>query len=110
MSVADDAKRLRVREAIRADASKRREAGTTEGAPCALAQTIVEHSYPTASSCFFACLAQNVLGTEVEGGAAIVTSDGAIFHALNLGSAVPPVGTYVLTTFVADRWVFRYDG
>ena len=110
MSLADDAKRLRVRSAIRADAVKRRDQGATEGAPCVLAQTVVEHSYPTSSSCFFACLAQNVLGTEVEGGVATVTSEGAIFHALNLGSASPPVGNYILATFVADRWVFRYDG
>lgn len=110
MSAVDEAKRLRIREAHRADLIKRRHTDALDGAPCVLAQTTVERSYPANASSFFACLAQNVLGAEVEGGSAIVQSQGTLFHALNLGSALPPVGTYILATFVADRWVFRYDG
>ena len=33
---------------------------------------------------------------------------GTLF-ALNLGTTIPPVGALVLLTFVANRWVFRWD-
>jgi hypothetical protein len=110
MTPSEEAKRLRVREVEIADALSRFAVGAVEGAPCLVAQTTVVTTYPATASCYFGCRPQALLGAEVEGGTATAVPAGAIFYALNLGSAVPPAGTTVLTTFVGSRWVFRYDG
>jgi hypothetical protein len=110
MSSIDEAKRLRVRDAALADDLLRLQTPPAEGAPCLVANTTTLGSYPSAPSSFFACNPLTVLGTEVEGGTGIITTDSATFFAYNLGSAVPPQGTAVLVTFVGNRWVFRYDG
>jgi hypothetical protein len=108
-SDADDARRLFVRENILADDVKRGFTDPTLGSPSLLAVTTTLNTYPTTAQCYYACVPQTLLGNEVEGGAGVVTSGGAMFFALNLGSSVPPSGTQVLTTFVGNRWVFRYD-
>jgi hypothetical protein len=110
MSVFDEAKRLRVRAAARDDGLTRFDLAAADGAPCLLAQTVVVRSYPTTAASYFGCQAQTILGAEVEGGGATITPDGGVFFALNLGSAIPPVGTTIVATFVGNRWAFRYDG
>jgi hypothetical protein len=79
------------------------------GAPAMLALTTTLSTYPTAAQSYFACLPLTLLGTEVEGGPGTVTPGSATFFALNIGSTIPPAGTQVFTTFVGNRWVFRYD-
>jgi hypothetical protein len=109
MLTTDDAKRLWLRETALADGLGRQDPEPPIGAPSFLARTTTTGSYPTAPQCFFACQPLTLLGAEVEGGAGAVTVGNATFFALNLGTAVPPPGAQVLTTFVGNRWVFRYD-
>ena len=80
------------------------------GAPSLVAQTEIINNYPSAPRQFYACTVQTVLGNEVEGGAGTLSPNPSTFYALNLGTAVPPVGTTILATFVESRWVFRFDG
>jgi hypothetical protein len=110
MSDRDEAKRLRDRDAIRADEAKRLVLAPTFGAPCLVARTKVIQSYPIVAAAYYGCESQTVIGTEVEGGPATITTDGDTFYALNLGSVVPAQGTPIVTTFIGNRWVFRYDG
>jgi hypothetical protein len=106
----DDAKRLRVREAALADAASRVGRDFSPGVPSLVAQTKAISSYPTVAQRFYACSPLTVLGPEVEGGPGTMAAGTSTFHALNLGSAVPPLGANVVVTFVDNRWVFRYDG
>lgn len=109
MSDSDDAKRLFTREDALADDVKRRDSDPPLGSPSLLAYTTTLKTYPTTSLSFYACLPLTLLGAEVEGGPGTVSAGDAVFFALNLGSSVPPSGTQVLTTFVGNRWVFRFD-
>lgn len=106
----DEAKRLRIRAAALIDGFSQAGRDPTLGMPCLLAQTKAITSYPTAAPSFYACSPLAVLGLEVEGGPANLSQGGSTFFSLNLGSAIPPIGTNVLATFVDNRWVFRYDG
>ena len=106
----DEAKRLRERDGALRDDLTRRDRVPSFGSPSLVVQTRAVAAYPTAPQRFFACVAQTVLGAEVEGGPASFTPGLATFYALNLGTSIPPVGTYVLATFVESRWIFRYDG
>ena len=107
----DEAKRLRIRDATLVDGFSRRDRDPTFGMPCLLAQTkkLVELPDRRAAASMPA-RRSTLLGPEVEGGPGTVTPGPSTFFALNLGSAVPPVGTSILATFVDNRWVFRYDG
>ena len=106
----DEAKRLRIRDAALTDGFSQSGRYPTLGMPCLVAQTKTLASYPTAAQLFYACSPLTVLGPEIEGGPANITAGSSTFFSLNLGSAVPPVGTNILATFVDNRWVFRYDG
>ena len=106
----DEAKRLRARDAALLDDLSRRGRFPSFGSPSLVAQTKAISTYPTSPQRFFACVPQTVLGAEVEGGPGTLSPNPATFFALNLGTAVPPVGTNLLATFVESRWVFRYDG
>ncbi len=105
----DEAKRLSSREDALADDVKRRDSDPPLGSPSLLAVTTTFKTYPTTSLSFHACLPLTLLGTEVEGGPGSVSPGDAIFFALNIGASVPPNGTQVLTTFVGNRWIFRFD-
>ena len=110
MSDRDEAKRLRNRDGTRADLARRLDLAPTAGSPCLAARTKVVRSYPTSPPAYYACESQMIVGPEVEGAAATITTNGDTFWALNLGTAVPPQGTPIVVTFVGSRWVFRYDG
>jgi hypothetical protein len=79
------------------------------GNPSVLAITTKLTTYPTAPNVFFACYPIKVLGTEQEGERPDYYTGNVRFLALNLGQTVPPQGTMVLVSSVANRWVFRYD-
>lgn len=78
------------------------------GSPAVAAQTTTETTYPTVANAFYQCQTLSVLGAEIEGGAASITTDPGTIKAYNFGSQVPPVGTKVICRFVSSRWVFRY--
>lgn len=106
----DEAKRLRVRDEALLDGLSRRDRAASFGSPSLVVQTKAINTYPTTAQQFYACSPQTVLGQEVEGGAGTLSPIPATFFALNLGTAVPPIGTSILATYVESRWVFRYDG
>ena len=110
MDSTDEAEKLRA-EDVDFDAEEtRREQPGGAGAATLVAQTKTVTTYPSTAMSFYACETAQVFGTEVEGGAGTVTAGSSTFYALNLGSRVPPSGTKILTTYVSNRWVFRYDG
>lgn len=75
-------------------------------------------SYPTSAKAFYNIQPVRVSGTETEGGAATFTLVGNPVLALNTGSQIPAAGTsgtmgtntYVLVTWVPNRFEFQYDG
>lgn len=109
MTDQDDAKRLsRWGESLAGDLQRLGQDAPV-GAPSILAKTRVSTSYPTSARAFYSCAPVILLGSEVEGGTGTFADGDSPFLALNLGSKAPPPGTYLLVTFVADRWVFRHD-
>ncbi len=110
MSDRDDAKRLCLRDAARAEEAKWLDLAPAIGAPSLVARTKLLLSYPNVASAYFACESQTITGMEVEGGSATIVTDGNTFFSLNIGTAIPPQGTPIVVTFVGNRWVFRYDG
>lgn len=70
------------------------EATTKAESASLVVTTFSEGNYPRIAGCYFACR----------------TEDGRTIHALNLGRAIPPVGTQVVATRVGTgeraRWVF----
>ncbi len=109
MSAPDEAKRLRIRDDAIAGDLGAVPYLADPGTPCLVAQTTKVSTYPTAAQSFFACSPVAVFGAEVEGAQATLTALAPIFYALNLGSAIPPMGSDVIASFVGNRWVFRYD-
>jgi len=109
MTVSDDAKRLLVRENALFDGISRQDSDPAFGFPSMLARTTTSGTYPTVAQSFYTCVPLTLLGVELEGGAGIVSEGWSTFFAFNLGAKVPPYGTQVLTTFIGNRWVFRYD-
>jgi len=106
----DDSKRLRIRDDALVNGLSQLGRDPSLGMPCLLVSTKMIKSYPTSSQSFYACSPLTVLGREVEGGAGTLTPGTSTLFALNLGSAIPPIGANVVATFVDNRWVFRYDG
>ena len=106
----DEAKRLRIRDATLSDGFSQTGRDPSLGTVCLVVQTKTVSAYPTGAQSFYACSPLTILGPEVEGGPGALTSGGSTLFALNLGSAIPPIGVNVLATFVDNRWVFRYDG
>ena len=106
----DEAKRLRIRDVNLVDGVSQLGRDPSLGMPCLVGSTKKLTSYPTSAQSYYACSPLTVLGLEVEGGAGTLTLGTSTFFALNLGSAVPPIGANLVATFVDHRWVFRYDG
>ncbi len=76
-----------------------------------LVQTTTVSSYPTTSAVFFAANPVEIDAVETEGQSASFTADATqILYVLNVGTAVPPVGTRLIAHGVGGRWVIRYDG
>ena len=105
-----DAERFRVRTDAIADDLTRPLAAPGAAAICVLATTTTLKNYPNAAFAYYACLANVVLGAELEGGSASLTPTLSSFFALNVGNSTPPNGTAVIANYVGNRWVFRYDG
>lgn len=106
----NDIRRLRIEDGYYLDDLSRAEPPPVTGAPSIVGKTTSVTTYPAAASAFYSVVPQSVLGTETEGAAATLTARSGVVLALNLGTAIPAVGTYVICTYVNSRWVFRYDG
>ena len=108
--IVDEARQLRTRHADLADALDRIDSDVGGGA-VALAVTTTAAAYPTTAGAFYAVNPAEVDGAETEGATATFAADASrVFYALNLGTAVPPSGTYVIVAAAGGRWVFRFDG
>lgn len=103
-----ESQRLRLRESHLHDEQTRAHPPSSGGAPCVLAATINDGTYPTSPAVFYACTPLDLIGDETAGSAGTTSTAGATFYALNLGATIPPLGTKVLVTQLG-RWVFRYD-
>jgi len=87
-----------------------RKTESAAGNSTVLVKTVTVSTYPTAVQSFFGVQRAIVSGTEAEGQTPTFTLHGSTFYAANVGSTVPPSGTYVLASLVGGRWEFRYDG
>ena len=68
-------------------------------------------TYPTSASEFYACNPELLTGSEAERRDTDVHGrHGDDCLRLNLGTAIPPNGTYLVIHSVGGRWCFRYDG
>ncbi len=104
----DESRRLR-----EDDGAYREEADRREPPPAPIGRRIVGRtvnggSYPTAAQRFYKMEVVSVTGDEVEGGAPTLTLGGEFF-AVNLGTAIPAVGTDHVVSHVPWRFVFRHD-
>ena len=106
----NDAERLRIREATLGIEFSQSGREPWQGMPSLLARTTAIKAYPNSAQGFFACSPLTLLGAEIEGQAGTITAGTSTFFAINVGSAIPPIGTSIVATFVDDRWAFRYDG
>lgn len=104
-----EATRLREREPANPARTQTRGMASATNCPILAAQTKTVTTYPNVAQRFFACATVSVLGAEVEGGTGAISADSSLIYALNLGTAVPPVGTTVLLFFSGNRWVFLYN-
>jgi hypothetical protein len=105
----DEARRLRVRDEDISNALTSSPYLADPGSPCLVLQTTTLTTYPSTAQSFFACVPVAVLGAETEGGQAALTPLAPTLFAFNLGAALPPKGTNVVSSYVGNRWVFRYD-
>lgn len=67
-----------------------------------VARTVLETTYPTAAARYFACVPSDLTGTEAEGASAVVGPGVEKFHAFNLSTTIPAVGSNVLAVLVPD--------
>ena len=109
MTTADNATVMRLRSADAQAAAARNPAEPQDGPAAILVTTTVITTYPTAALAFYAVLQTLVDGSETEGTIPTFTTVGDPFLAVNLGSAVPALGTRVLIRQSAGKWIFRYD-
>lgn len=105
---ADDAERLRIRQA-QADGqeTRRQTPPAVRGAPSQVGQVLT--SSGTTGLKVFEVQAYEVTGEESEGSDGTLNDAGWSFFATNLGSTAPEDGEYILCTWCDYRWCFRFD-
>lgn len=108
--MSDDAERARYRLDDSEDDDSRNPDAADGGAVSHVGLTTTVSSYPTTAAVYYGVRRQNIFGTETEGSSGVSSTITGTFLALNLGTAIPPVGTQVIVTRVAQRWTFRFDG
>jgi hypothetical protein len=102
---------LRERVAALDAALDRSAIGGMDGSAAAVVVTATKTTYPTVAAQYYACHPIWISGNTTEGTAATYHTDTATWvYAVNLGTAIPPSGTKILTHSVGGRWVFRFDG
>ena len=73
--------------------------------------TTTVETYPTSATALYACNPVILTGAETEGSAPTFSADGnTILYAANLGTMIPPAGTYLVVHGGSGRLAFRYDG
>jgi hypothetical protein len=83
----------------------------TYAQPALVIQTTTVSTYPAAAAEYYACNPVQLSGPETEGATPTFTVDtSTTLFALNLGTQIPPNGTYLVIHGGSGRWSFRYDG
>lgn len=82
--------------------------GDQTGAEAVLVRTQASGSYPTSAQRYYPVKRVDISGPETEGASPTLGESGETFTALNMGSAIPPPGTYVIVVQLFGRWVFRH--
>lgn len=72
-------------------------------------RTVTVATYPTTAGRFYGCQVVTVGGVEAEGNSGSFTLITGVFYVLNLGSAIPPVGTNLIAEPIDGRWTTRFD-
>lgn len=109
----NEASQLRRRHGELEAAIDRADSPQGSGATSLLVKTIRVGTYPTAAKAMYAVVAMDVRCVESEGQAPTrtVAADADHFYALNVGSAIPPVGTeYLIADKIGSLWQMRFDG
>lgn len=83
---------------------------TSENTSSFVGRTFTDSTYPTTPRAFYLVSIQTVLGPEGEGLPGQLIDTGEIKLAMNIGTVVPPIGSYVVVSLVRFKWVFRYSG
>lgn len=67
--------------------------------------------YPTSAGQVYCCNPVAVDADNIEGATPTFTADtNVLIYAVNLGSSIPPTGTYVVGAAVGGRMAFTYNG
>jgi hypothetical protein len=106
----NDARTQRERHAELVDAIDRATTPQGDCSPAQLLTLVAVTAYPTVAGVFYGGNPTDVGSPEVEGGAATYATGPSTVYAINLGTAIPPVGTRVVAHLVGGRMCFRWDG
>lgn len=88
-----------------------RDADPSAAGSAMLGVTSTDGNYPTNATSVYVVTPQELDADDSEGATSTPTSDDTQnVYAVNLGTAVPPMGTQVVCHAVGGRWTFRYDG
>lgn len=72
--------------------------------------TTTDGSYPVVAGTWYTVQVTELSGDEKEGGTVSATTpSGTAFYALNLGTAIPPIGTKLVITQLDGIWTFTYN-
>jgi hypothetical protein len=81
-----------------------------EGSSAMLVVTFTQTTYPVAALSTYACHPVTINGGETEGATPTYIPDTTItLYAVNLGTTIPPPGSYLVVSGAGGRWTFRYD-
>jgi hypothetical protein len=105
-----DLRVMRERQIATAAALDRPAGGGRDGSQALCVVTTLVATYPTTAAVFYACNPVIVTGSEAEGATPSFSADSTVIYALNLGTMIPPLGTYLVAHEAGGRWTFRYDG
>jgi hypothetical protein len=105
---ATESTRLRLDDAALQDALLEAAAHSPPGSACYVLKTATQSTYPTTINAYYHCQLVAVTGTETEGTDAIHTDLGKFLKAYNYGTAIPPVGTYVVGNSLNYGFAFQY--
>jgi hypothetical protein len=75
-----------------------------------LVQTTTDGSYPTIPQAIYACNTGYYNCDSAEASTATFVADGKKAYVLNIGTAIPTVGTTMVAKTAGNKWIFRYDG
>ena len=102
---------IRDRQAEAGAALDRSGGGRPDCATAMLVQTVQVTAYPVVAAAYYACNPCQLNGGEIEAGTATPVADTTTtFCFLNVGTQIPPLGTFLLVHGVGGRMVARYDG